>query len=276
MAKLGPQSDRILFAPLIWRLAMKIEQVPWSEMSSSATEAVFVLRSAQRLFKQDIHCVSFDTWLEAEAAGMKIERDDLGMPVGRTMPVAKLPSVENVLLGEPIVRTVETLRRLALEADSGIVPIATMTAGPTLQRRFGDALPVSADGIDYVRQILLGLTRLYCEAGAGALLLLDEEPADDAAALSEYAALFNLAEYFATPVFLISRAPLGPEELSAANAARVRYLGPDEASDDIIALPDRGSDVAADGGWIAMSRWEVHPETDPNVVQGWRQQLVRN
>src|SRR6516165_5686645 len=83
MAKLAQRSDRMLFAPLIWRLAMKMEKVQWREVAGSAAETVYVLRAAQRLFRQDIHCVSFDTWLEAEAIGMHIERDRFGAPVGR-------------------------------------------------------------------------------------------------------------------------------------------------------------------------------------------------
>ena len=274
MAKLEQRSDRMVFAPLIWRLAMKIEQVPWSEVAGSATEAAYVLRSAQRLFKQDIQCVSFDTWLEAEAAGMKVERDELGAPIGRPAPIADWPSVESVLAADPIARTVETVRRLGQE-PGGIIPVATMTAGGTLQRRLGGG-PASGDNLDYVRQILLGLTRLYCEAGAGALLLLDEEPADDCAELSEYAALFNLAEYFATPLFLLSCVALRPQTISAVDAAGARYLSPTQASGGIIALPPIGDGGESGGGWIAMSRWEVDPDTDPNALQDWRRKLVRD
>jgi hypothetical protein len=276
MAKLTQRSDRMLFAPLIWRLALKIEQMSWREVAGSATETVYVLRAAQRLFKQDIHCVSFDTWLEAEAIGMHIERDRFGAPVGTPGRVAGWPSVDRVLSANPVVRTVETLRRLALDPD-GVVPVAAITAGTTLQKRI--YAPPTPDSLDYIRQILLGLTRLYCEAGAGALLLLDEGPGDSR--LADYAAVFNLAEYFATPVFLLSRTPARPETAAAAQAAGIRYLTPDRVSEGVLALPaDGGGVMSAKGsageGWIAMSAWEVDPETDPNVVQAWRQQLIRN
>jgi hypothetical protein len=277
MARLEQRSDRMLFAPLIWRLAMKIEQVPWRDVAGSATETAYVLRAAQRLFRQDIHCVSFDTWLEAEAIGMRVERDRFGTPVGRPGRIASWPSVDRVLSANPIVRTVETLRRLALDPD-GIVPVAAITAGTTLLKRL--RAPVTRDSVDYIGQILLGLTRLYCEAGAGALLLLDEEPGDDPAALAAYAALFNLAEYFATPVFLLSRMPVRPETAAAAQAAGARYLAPDRTPEGVLALPADGGEVVTEeepaGGWIAMSAWEVDPETDPNVVQAWRQKLLRH
>jgi hypothetical protein len=278
MVKLEPRSERVLFAPLIWRLAMKTEQVPWSDMATSATEAVYVLRSAQRLFKQDIHCVSFDTWMEAEAAGSKIERDDLGMPVGRPAPIADLRPVEDVLSAQPITRTVEILRRLALEPGPGIVPVATMTAPATLQNRIGrDATSLSAadDRLDYVRQIMLGLIRLYCEAGAGALLFLEEEASDDFAELTEFTALFNLAEYFATPVFLLSRQRIRPDGLSLVSSLGASYLTPDETTDGIVALPPADGSARADNSWLAMSRWEIDPETDPNTLQDWRKNLSR-
>lgn len=278
MVKLEARSDRVLFAPLIWRLAMKTEQVPWSDVAASATEAVYMLRSAQRLFKQDIHCVSFDTWMEAEAAGMRIERDDLGMPIGRPAPIADLRSVENVLSAEPIARTVEILRRLALEPVPGIVPVATMTAGATLHKRLsGDANSQSAAGdrLDYIRQVMLGLTRLYCEAGAGALLLLEEEPSDDLAELTGLAALFNLAEYFATPVFLLSRQPIKPDGLSIVSSLGAKYLTSNDAADGIVPLPPADGEVDAGNGWLAMSRWEIDPGTDPNTLQHWRQSLGR-
>jgi hypothetical protein len=267
----------MLFAPLIWRLALKIEQMPWREVAGSAAEMVYVLRAAQRLFKQDIHCVSFDTWLEAEAIGMHVERDKFGAPVGTPGRIAGWLSVDRVLSANPVVRTVETLRRLALDPD-GVVPVAAITAGPTLQKRI--YAPATADSLDYIRQILLGLTRLYCEAGAGALLLLDEEPGDDPA-LADYAAVFNLAEYFATPVFLLSRTPARPEMAAAAQAAGIQYLTPGRVSEGVLALPTDGGGVmsakgSAGEGWIAMSAWEVDPETDPNVVHAWRQQLICN
>src|SRR5262249_2716214 len=152
MAKLEQRSDRMVFAPLIWRLALKVEQVPWREVAGSAAETAYVLRAAQRLFRQDIHCVSFDTWLEAEAMGMHIERDRFGAPSGPAGRVAGWPSVDRVLSAAPVLRTVETLRRLALD-PSGIVPVATITAGRTLQKHIH--APGTPDSLDYISQVLL-------------------------------------------------------------------------------------------------------------------------
>jgi hypothetical protein len=276
MAKLEPQLGRTLFAPLIWRLAMKIEQVPWAEVSKSPAEAAYVLRSAQRLFKQDVHCISFDTWLEAEAAGVRVERDELGNPLGDPAPLSDPPAVDRVLAAESVARTVEVLRRLAAEAGDGVACVATMTAGATLQKRLGGEAQASADLVGYTREILVGLTRLYCEAGAGALLLLDEEPAEDGAGLDDYAALFNLAEYFATPVFILNRGSAQARASEAARSFGANYVAADAAPDGVVPLPFGAGSFEPAEGWIAMSRWEVDPDIDPNVVQGWRQRLARH
>jgi hypothetical protein len=151
-----------------------------------------------------------------------------------------------------------------------------MTAGATLAKRLGGEKSPSADLVGYTREILVGLTRLYCEAGAGALLLLEEEPADGAAGLDEYAALFNLAEYFATPVFFLSRGAAQAQAAASARALGANYLAADAMPDGVVPLPAGGESFEPAEGWLAMSRWEVDPDIDPNVVQGWRQRLARH
>jgi hypothetical protein len=167
---------------------------------------------------------------------------------------------------------------LALEPGPGIVPVATMTAAATLHNRIGrdtTSLSAAGDRLDYIRQIMLGLTRLYCEAGAGALLFLEEEASDDFAELTEFTALFNLAEYFATPVFLLSLQRINPDGLSIVSSLGAKYLTPDETTDGIVALPLADGGAHAGNGWLAMSRWEIDPETDPNTLQDWRKNLSR-
>jgi len=264
MAKLVPQPGRVLFAPLIWRLALKIEQLSWNDVAHSVPETIFMLRSAQRLFKQDVACASFDTWMEAEAAGAVVERDELGQVTNRLALPADLPSVDTLLGAEPVTHAVEVLRRLAQDAGDSI-PLATMTAAATLLRRLGGGQ------LDYAQQVMLGLARAYCEAGAGALVLLDEEPSGDFAELSEFAALFNLAEYYATPIVILSREPVSAAGAAAAERAGALLLTHDASSAGVVALPPAG-DVGT--GWLAMSRWEVDPDTDPNAVQSWRQQTA--
>ena len=94
MAKLERSAGRTLFAPVTFRLALKLEQVVWTEFADSAAEAVFALRATQRLFKQDVIFAWFDTWLEAEAGGVAVERDALGRVVNEPQPPALLPTAD--------------------------------------------------------------------------------------------------------------------------------------------------------------------------------------
>lgn len=272
MTRLEPQSNRLMFAPLIWRLALKIEQVPWSEVAESAAEAVYVLRSAQRLFRHDVHCVWFDTWLEAEAAGVSVDRDELGnltkAPAGMVTPLG----VDAVVASAPVARTVEIVRRLAEEAGNAL-PVATLTGSATLTARLGGG--GSTEALDYVRQVMLGLARAYCEAGAAALLVVEEE-ATDFATLGEFAALFNLAQYYATPIFVLCRHPVAAQAIAAVRSAGACLIAPDYASPEVAALPPDAGGAHGNSAWIAMSRWEVDPATDPNTVQSWREVLERN
>lgn len=264
MAKLDPDPGRILFAPLIWRLALRIEQAACDEVALSPAEAVLVLRSAQRLFKQDVHCASFDTWMEAEAAGAAVQRDELGRVKGSPAAPAEPAGVEDVLHAPRVATAVEVVRRLAQDGGP-VIPLATMTAHATLSSRLGP------DRGEHARQIMLGLARAYCEAGAGALLLLEEEPNPDFADLPQLSALLNLAEYYATPVLVLSLASVSPQGRAAVEKAGASLLAPGMTTDGIMPLPPGCSDGDA---WLAMSHWELDPETDPNEVRSWQQRLA--
>jgi hypothetical protein len=111
------------------------------------------------------------------------------------------------------------------------------------------------------------LGRAYCEAGAGALVLLEEEPFGDIAALSS---LLNIAEYYATPVFILSRLPVTQEHISAAESAWIGLTGPNLATDGIALIG--GAEPTADA-WIAMTNWELDCDTDPNDVEAARARL---
>ena len=284
MAKLERSAGRTLFAPVIFRLALKLEQVAWAEFADSAAEAVFALRATQRLFKQDVIFTWFDTWLEAEAAGVAVERDALGRVVNKPGPPASLPAAEAVLASAPVAHAVEIVRRLRNEP---VVAVAMLSAGATLLSRFaGDAefrrilqdlsrsevKPADRALLDSLREISVGLARAYCEAGAGALLLVQEAESPGLADLADAAALFNLAEYYATPVLLLCRDPLSAHGCAVAERVTAGlYATPTQAGSAISPLPAAGP--AASSAWLALSRWEVDPETPPDAVRAWQSAL---
>lgn len=289
MAKLDRDAaqGRVLFAPLVFRLALRLEQVPWMEFSSSASEAMYVLRSAQRLFKLDAVCSWFDTWLEAEAVGMTIERDDWGACIARPDAVA-LPPVETVMASAPIARVIEIIRRMCAEAGEAGVTLAALSAGATLidhvagtetrarilaATEAGALTGKDAELLGYLRQLSLALARVYLEAGAGALLLLQEVESPDLSEFDAFVSVFNLATYYGTPVVLLARHPLSTKGHATLERLGIElYATPSAASPGIVALPraDEAEPVQRNSEWLALSRWEVDPATAPETVQSWR------
>ena len=260
MAKLERAAGRVLFAPVIFRLALRLDQVTWSEFTTSASEAVFVLRAAQRLFGLDAVFCWFDTWLEAEAAGAELKRDHLGRVLTAQPPEAMRP-VEATLSAAPIAHAVEIVRRLR---DEAVPVVGMLTAPKTLRARLPGADP------EHLRALGVDLARAYCEAGAGALALVQEEESQDLTDLSEAAAMFNLAEYYATPVMLFAR-----HALSAAGCAVAErltnglFITPTQVGAAITPV----SDAPQPAAWLALSRWEVPPETLPEDVRAWAHAL---
>jgi hypothetical protein len=268
MAKLDPSAaGRTLFAPIVFRLAMKLEQVSWSEFAGDPTEAVYALRAAQRLFRQDVVVAWFDTWLEAEAAGTSVKRDELGRVLGAPQPPASRPRVADVMAASPAQQAVEIVRRLNVEIGLSQIPVAMLTAGATLMARLGGR---ARDTVDYATELSVALTRDYCEAGAGALLLVEEEDSPDLADVGAFAALFNLARYYDTPVILVSRHPLSPQGLATASSiSGGLYVTPTQAGAAVLPLPEASTPANARAR-LALSRWEVEAETAPETIQAWR------
>lgn len=292
MAKLRNRaraSGRV-FAPLIFRLALRLEQIKWDEVSESASEAVFVQRSAQRLFKTDVVSPPLDTWLETEAAGAKVERDGLGFVVDHDRTHLTELAPKSFVQADVMARSIEIVRRMADESSSSALPIAGLTFGTTLLKRLlgqdktkevvgalsGSDPGASIPSLEYVREVTLEIATGYLEAGAAALLLLHEENTPDLADIPHFAALFNLAAYYDVPAVMMCRQPVSSAGLGRLNQfCKEYYVTRDEQSSNIMALPSglSPSEVSS-GSWLALSRWEVDPGTDPDVVHNFRQQSL--
>jgi hypothetical protein len=274
-----------LFAPLIYRLALRLEQTSWDEFTGSASEAVFVLRSAQRLFKLDAVCAGFDTWVEAEALGTQVTRDDLGHVTG----VASRPDMSTVpariVQSDAIATNIDIVRRLAMDAVPVVVGMsfaATLLArligearlSPVLQAIRDDALHgEEAELIAYARQVTIALATAYLEAGASALLLIQEHNTPDLFELPAFASIFNLAAYYDVAAIPICRNPVSAQGRAALNALSTGlYLTPEQCGSDIAVAADAGH--ANGAAWLCTTRWEADPATDPGAVDRWRRDFV--
>jgi hypothetical protein len=294
MAKLSPtaQAGRPVFAPIVFRLALRLEQAEWSDITGSASEAVFVVRSAQRLFKLDAVCASFDSWLEAEAAGARVGRDALGRVAMRPDRIGSLPAVSEILRSEPVMRTVEIIRRLALDESNAAAPFTSLTMGVTLIDRLSSEVDggqrflarmeaaslekSDLDLLDYARELTVSLAKAYLEAGAACLLLLQEEDSPELVELASFGALFNIAAYYDVPVIILCRHPVSSRGLNALDQLGTGlYVTPAQAGGSIAALSEGESDIIlAPPAWLAATRWEADPDTHPDTIHAWRRQVL--
>lgn len=287
------QSGQPIFAPIIFRLAMRLEQSEWSDIEESPSETVFVLRSAERLFKLDVICAAFDSWLEAEAAGAKLERDELGRVTSCGRRATDPPSVAEVMKSAPIERTVEILRRLSGDGAQGALPVVSLTMGATLFDRLsksddgagrllsglrnGGLVKSDADLLGFTRELTISLAKSYLEAGAAGLLLLQDVDNPDLIDLSEFEALFNLATYYDVPMIVLSSTPLSSTGRAALDRIGTGlFAAPGETGSSIVPLGDVDENQISvpPSAWLAATPWEADPTMHPDTVHNWRRQVI--
>ncbi|MEM6887375.1 MAG: hypothetical protein AAF636_04455 [Pseudomonadota bacterium] len=261
-----------IFAPIVFRLAMRLEQVDWTEISESPSEAVFVLRSVEQLFKLDALCPSFDPWLEAEAAGVPLQRDDLGYVVEARRRTAKLPLVGEVVEAQQTQNALEVVNRLSTNDGALAPPLASITVGASLLDRLRTDADDDSDLPEYCRELTLALARRYLDAGAAGLLLLQDRDDPELVDIKAFEGLFNLGAYYDVPVLFVSCTSVGEKGLQALKSAGAEhYLTPDAKGDGVCAIEDEAN---ASSAWFASTRWETDPATEPDTIHNWRHAVV--
>lgn len=159
-----------LAAPIVYRLAARLEQVPADEMRNDPATAAFVLRNVQSLFGLPFVVNQFEPGLELDDDALSAAVDVLG--------------------------------RLAAELR-GIAGVIGVLTGPGTLGRLGGESAVSA------ADIYATTTRRYAEAGASAVLVAERPdiPAGDTSALAELA---NICRYYSIPSILMAAAGEAP------------------------------------------------------------------
>ena len=230
-----------LFIPLSFGLARRMEQASWSELVEDPGLATFAIKSAEKVFLADGAINWTDSWLEAESAGLACERDDEGRVRAPPAPLSTPPDADATLRGRPLENAIDVATRLCQQAgDHGLV-IGYLTGPATATRRlFGEAPRDAKAAAEAIGRIAVALSKAYCESGVSALLIVEEEPVADVAAVDALAALFNLADYYGTMVIHVSRQPLPAAvagSLAKQGARIVNAPGATGAESGIIALP---------------------------------------
>lgn len=259
---------RDLFVPVVFRLAAKLEQMTWDDLASDPASTSFALRSSQQLFGTDGLVNWFDTYLEAEAAGLQVVRDEMGQVVAVDEPPGGLPSTADFLAGGSMPVAIDVAARLCAETSGNSAVLGYMTGPQTiLARVIGDDERIYPPMRDAAVQLLVELLKAYCDVGVGGALVAEDVPLDELSAPA-LEPLFNVARYYGIPLLLLSRVPLsGTVEEDARSAGFDVPVDP---------LPiDLMTYEGAPSGWrafdgrppaIRLTQWEAPVNSIPENV----------
>lgn len=247
-----------LVAPIVFRLAARLEQVDLEEMLEDAATAAFVLRSAQGLFGLPLVVNHHQLGLELEAQGDPLPRDAQGLPLGgdpRQVPLSA------DLADAPLLRTaVDVAARLASELR-GTAPVLGVLTGPATLAflRGGD--------LGGVGELYAVLARRYAEAGVAGVLLADVPGvpvvAGRDAALAELA---NICRFYNVASILLAPAgdhPSGPVDLILRSEDAVPL--------ELLAQPpgEAATDRWSGHQGLLLTAGEVPADADPETVTAW-------
>jgi hypothetical protein len=293
---LAARRDTDLFVPLIFRLALRLEQVSWEDALEDAPLVAFALGSAQRMFRTDA-CVNwFDTGLEAEAAGAA-RGSPGGVSVQPAAP-ADLPD-PGAFVAAPAIAHVLAVTRQLCETNGERACVLGCLTGPAtlLTRLFGApgakklAAALDAGGLpeserrrlDRAASLSVALARAYCELGVGGLALLEDAVPQSPGLAGAFDALFNLASYYGVPIVVVSRASLPPEVGDAYAQLGTGYVvAPGTQGSRVVAVAPEslsGGEEALcrpiGAGRLVATTWEVPADAAPECVADFGARLKR-
>jgi len=245
-----------LAAPIVYRLAARLEQVPVQELLEDPATAAFVLRSAQDLFGLPLVVNHFQLGLEVEAPGAPLARDGLGLPAPGQAVDAPLSA--GTADSELLAAAVDVVARLSSELRGSAQVLGVLTGPATLAALLGGSL-------DGVPELYAVMARRYAEAGAAGVLLAERPGSDEAVAAGTLAELANICRYYSVGSILLApsaAAPAGPVDLALGTAdvlpaELLRRLPQDDA-----------------GRWsgrhgLLLTSGEVPADADPGTVTAW-------
>ncbi len=255
---------RPFYLPITFALSLRMEQVSWSEACADCGLAAYALRNGMSVFSADGLVNWFDPWLEAEAFGVRLDRNDRGQVAAVEKRVSNVPTAEIFAAAGAVPAAIDLARRLCSETGDRHAVLGYLTGGATIVRH---ALDVAARGeletgddisqlpaadqtrLDAIAQCSVYLARQYCEAGVAALLVA-EEVMPSGAIQSACEPLFNLADYYATPIVILHRdKPTAAviDRYRAAGAYSVLYAAEDQGRDGVVVPLSASAEDAGNG-----------------------------
>lgn len=214
-------SERVVFVPLICSFAAKMKQLSVKEMFSSPDYMSNCQRDAQKLFKYDAITNIFDTSLEAEALGCKIEwQNDYQLPRVISHPLLGKTGTEGLNLNfeeegrMPIV--IEATKRLTTIAGKQAAIIGVVTGPLTLSNHLrgnsflendcADTLEI----LDFAVSICLKVASIYCQLNVDAILIVEDffDKIDQKVIIKAkplFESIRNVVHYFEKPLLVLPR-----------------------------------------------------------------------
>jgi len=288
--RLQERLRRDLYLPFAFRIAINSAKLPWQTAASDPDACAAALRGFQRRIQADAVVPWFDGWLEAEAAGAQVIRDEFGQVTGTPAPLSRLPRAEGFLEAPQIRHVLAVARALCTETREQSTVIACLTGIRTLALRLLGVRPLPNASMEPAAiEIAQSLARAYCEAGVGALVFAAEVPFIDAAEATHFAPLAEVAREYGVPAILLSRHPMSPSSEAALHKIGIdRVTAPGTRLSSICALPAtmlRAAPQASDGWFrlqcdakkaprLFVSEWEVPLDASVETMIALRDKVV--
>jgi len=212
-------SERPVFIPFVYGLAARLGQIPLSEMTADASYYTHSLEDAYELFKYDGIVNTYDSTVEAELFGCKLEwPEDYHAPQVTDCSQAKLREV-NPEESYRMQILLETTKRLVMSKGKDVAIIGILTGPCSLVRTLtGDTESDSEEIISLVGNVLRELIKKLCELRVDAIFfredILDTDyigklQVSNKPYANVYTTLFNLTKFYnCSPAIIVKNLEL--------------------------------------------------------------------
>jgi hypothetical protein len=289
LSKLQARLARDLYMPFSFRVAFVAGKVPWAKAASDPAACADALRAFQRKIQADAVVPWFDGWLEAEAAGARVDRDEFGRAIGAPVTPQRVPRAEGFLDAPQIRHALAVTRLLCEETRAQSCVVGCVTGTRVLAVRLLGVRP--KPGVDVepaAAEIGRALARAYCEAGVGALALAADLPLTDPSEARHYKPVADVGHEYGVPVILLSRHPMSQALEAGLHKAGIDHVASPGGRDSVCALPAAMVRAApeASNGWFRLQRdakraprlfvseWEVPVDASVDTLIALRDKVV--
>ena len=287
--KLQARLGRDLYLPFAFRAGLTAANLAWPKAASDAVACAEALRAFQRKIQADAVVPWFDGWLEAEAAGARVVRDEFGQVIGTPSTPQRLPRAEGFLETPQVRHALAVTRILCEETRAQSSVVACLTGVRTLAVRLLGVRPKPEVNLEPAAlEIAQALARAYCDAGVGALVFAAELPMSDPVEAAHFKPVAEIAREHDVPSIMLSRHPMSHAVETALHKAGIDHVAAPGVRGPICALPATMLRAApqASNGWFQLQRdakpaprlfvseWEVPVDAALDTMIALRDKVV--